>query len=181
VDLGGKVLQAPKNQGQFRVQGGCIRALSPLRVQGRQALTEAADPRRTFVLVNEAIRVTVDPPRQARPQLAELGLDGGKGGALGMGVWRYPAPVCLGQPLWVGQPRPDCLPDRQIEPSRPHRRMVTDALPPEAVRVCPHAPLRGRRAGLPLPGPGAEAFPVVGLATMRALDHPWQQRQGAAG
>jgi len=181
VDLGGKVLQAPNNQVQFRVQGGFIRELSPLLVQVRQALAEAEDPRLTFVLVQEAIRVTVDQPRQALPQLAELGLDGGKGGARSMGVWLHPTPVFLGQPLWVGQQRRDFLPDRQIEQIRPHLRIVTDALTPEAVRVCPQAPVRGIRAGLPLPGTGAEAFPVVGIAIMLALDNPWQQIHGAAG
>ncbi len=79
VDLGGKVLQAPNNQVQFRVQGGFIRELSPLLVQVRQALAEAEDPRLKFVLVNEAIRVTVDQPSNALAQLAALAFNRGQG------------------------------------------------------------------------------------------------------
>ena len=56
--------------------------------------------------------------------------------------------------------------------------MLTDAFPPEAVRIGAQAAVGGIGAGFALAGAGALAFPVDGLATLAALEHTLQQIQG---
>ena len=85
------------------MEGGFIRQLLPLRVHVRYALPEANDPRLEFVLVQEAIRITVNEPGYPLTQLPQLLLDEGQGRVLRVSVWLEPTPVFLGQPFGMGQ------------------------------------------------------------------------------
>src|SRR5205809_7327080 len=55
--------------------------------------------------------------------------------------------------------------------------MLTDAFPPEAVRIGAQAAVVGIGAGCALAGAGALAFPVEGIATLAALEQTLQQIQ----
>ena len=51
MNLGGTIFETADHALPFRVEGGCIHQLLPLRVQVRYALPEADDPRLKFMLV----------------------------------------------------------------------------------------------------------------------------------
>jgi hypothetical protein len=103
MDFGGKVLQTADNQLQFGVQSRFIDQLTPLVVQVADALSEAEEARRKFVLVQEALRVTVNKSCQSLSQLAQLLFDPHQGRSLGGGVGLKSASVFLGQPLRMCQ------------------------------------------------------------------------------
>ena len=109
MNLRGKIFETSDNELQFRVQGGFIRQVLALRVQVRYALPEADDPRRKFLLVQEAIRLTVNEPGHPLAQLAQLLLDAGQGWALRVGSgWsrrRYAAAHRSG---WASKVRTSC-------------------------------------------------------------------------
>src|SRR5499433_3151027 len=77
VEFRRKVFQTANNQLQFPVQSGLIRQGLALRLQTGEALAQAGDPGLKLRLVNEAIRIAVNQPGDALPQLAALGFDGG--------------------------------------------------------------------------------------------------------
>jgi hypothetical protein len=77
MNLSSTIVETSDNELSFRVEGGCIRQWLPLRVQGCYALPEADDPRLKFMLVQEAIRITVNEPGHPLAQLAQLLLDEG--------------------------------------------------------------------------------------------------------
>src|SRR5439155_20789760 len=56
----------------------------------------------------------------------------------------------------------------------------TDAFPPEAVRIGAQAAVIGVRTRLALAGTGAEALPIVGIATVLALQQALEQIERAA-
>src|SRR4029434_2000344 len=91
-----------------------------------------------------------------------------------------PAPICLGQPLRMGQPRTDFLPDRPVQPSGPYLAMLTPPLAATAVGLRAQAALRGIRARWSLAGPGAEALPRGRIATVLALPQALEHRQRPA-
>ena len=138
-------------------------------------MPEADDPRRTFGLVQEAIRITIHEPGHPRASLAQLLLDAGEGGALRGGVGVEPTPVCLGPPFGMGQEGADVLPDRQVEPSRASLGMLTDPLAAKALRIGAHASIRGVRPRFPLAGAGTEAFAIGRRATLLALHEALQE------
>jgi len=117
------------------VEGGFIRQLLPLRVQVCYALPEADDPRLKFMLVQEAIRITVNEPGHPLAQLAQLLLDEGEGWALRVGVGLEPTPIFLGQPFGMGEEGADFLPDRQVEQIRAYLSILTDTLAAKAIRI----------------------------------------------
>jgi hypothetical protein len=80
----------------------------------------------------------------------------------------------------MGQPRPDFLPDRPVQPSGPYLGMLTHPLAATAVGLRAQAAGRGVRARLALAGPGAEALPIVGLATVLAWQQAVEHRQRPA-
>ena len=169
MNLRGKIFETADNELQCRVQGSFIRQLLPLRVQVRYALPEADDPRLTFVLVQEAIRITVHEPGHPLAQLPQLLLDRGQCRARRVGVGVESTPVFLGQPFGMGQEGADFLPDCQVEPIRAYLGILTDALAPKAIRVRTQASIRGIRPGFALAGAGTESFAIIRLATVLAL------------
>src|SRR4030095_16621229 len=58
--------------------------------------------------------------------------------------------------------------------------ILTDPLSTKAIRIRPKAAVVGVRPRLPFAGPGTEAFPIVGIATMLTLHQALEQREGAA-
>jgi hypothetical protein len=151
------------------VHGRVIRQLLALLLQAGEALAQAGKAGRKLPLVDEPFGVPLNHPRHPLPHLAELRLDHGQRRALGVGLRRSPASVFRGEPLWVGEPQSDFVPHRALEQSRPHLRMVTDALASTALRVGAQAAVGGIRARRPLAGTRAEALPVIRLATVLAL------------
>jgi len=151
------------------VEGGFIRQLLPLRVQVCYALPEADDPRLKFMLVQEAIRITVNEPGHPLAQLPQLLLDRGQCRAPRVGVGLEPTPVFLGPPFGMGQEGTDCLPDRQVEQIRADLGILTDTLAAKAIRIGAQASIIGVRPGFALAGAGTEPFPIVRLATVLAL------------
>ena len=154
--------------------------LWPLLVQVGDALPEAEDPWRKFVLVQEPIRRTLDEPRQSLPQLAQLLFDYREGRPLRVGVGLEATPILLGQPLGIGEPGSHFPPDRDVEEIRPHLGILTDALAPKAIHIGPQAPIIGIGARLALARAGTEPCPVVGIATLPALHQAWQKIEGPA-
>jgi hypothetical protein len=72
------------------------------------------------------------------------------------------------------------LPDGQVEQIRPYLGIVTAPLPAKARRVGASAPVIGVCPRLALASAGAEAFPIVRIAALLALDDALQEREGAA-
>ena len=139
-------------------------------LQVGNTLTQAEHPGLQLSLGHEPVGVTLAHPRHTWPPLAELLRKRGQGRAWSAGRGWQPAPICLSQALGVGQERPDFLPDSAIHQSRPHLGMLTDAFPPEAVRIGAQAAVVGRGARCALAGAGALAFPVAGIATLAARE-----------
>ena len=177
VDLCGKVLQAPNNQLQVGVQGGLLRQLLALGFQMGDPLAEPGNAGFELVLFEEPLGVTVDQPRQALPQLAELGLERGEGRALGVPVGMQAPPVFLRQPLGVGQQSTDFVPHGQIQQIGPYLGILTDTLAAKAVGIGSEAAVIGVRPGSALAGTGAEALPIEGIATVLTLHQALQQIQ----
>ncbi len=177
MNLGGKIFETSDNELQFRVEGGFIHQWLPLRVQVRYALPEADDARLTFVLVQEAIRITVNEPGYPLTQLPQLLLDEGQGRVLRVSVWLEPTPVFLGQPFGMGQEGADFLPDRQVEQIRAYLGILTEALATKAIRIGAQAPIRGVRPGVAFAGAGTEPFARVRLAALLALHQALEERE----
>jgi hypothetical protein len=162
------------------VESRFLRELLPLLLQAGHALTQAEHPGLTLSFINEPISVTIDHPRHPLPYLAELLLKRGQGRAWGAGLRRQPAPIFLRQSLGVRQQGTDFLPDGEVQPIRPHLGILTDAFPPEAVRIGAQATVIGVRARLALAGTGAEALPIVRIATVLALPQALEPRERPA-
>ena len=135
MDFGGKVFSPSTNQLQCGVEGRFLRELLPLLLQAGHALTQAENPGLKLSFINKPIGVTIDHPRHTLPSRAELLLKRGQGCAWGAGLRLPPAPICLRQSLGVRQQGTDFLPDGEVHQIRPHLGMLTDAFPPEAVRI----------------------------------------------
>jgi hypothetical protein len=177
MNLGGKIFETSDNALQFRVEGGFIHQLLPLRVQVRYALPEADDARLKCVLVQEAIRITVNAPGYPLTQLPQLLLDAGQGRVLRVSVWLEPTPVFRGQPFGMGQEGADFLPDRQVEQIRAYLGILTEALATKAIRSGAQAPIRGVRPGVAFAGAGTEPFAIVRLAALLALHQALEERE----
>jgi hypothetical protein len=68
-----EVFQTSKNQLQFCLEGVCIDELLPLLLRLGDTAPQAEDARLKLLLVNEAIRITVNEPCEPLAQLAEVG------------------------------------------------------------------------------------------------------------
>src|SRR5712691_10203286 len=179
VDCGGTVCQTSHTQRQLRGHGHLIRAVLALLLQPGEPLAQAGHPGRTLVLVQEAIRLTVDQPGHALAPRADLAFARDQRRAVGGGLRRPAAPLFRREPLRGRQPGPHGLPDRQGPQSGPSLRLLTDPLAAKAVRVCAQAAVRGVRARLACPRPRPEALPLAGLATVVAWEPALPPRQGA--
>ena len=124
MDFGGKVFQTSNNQLQFRVRGGLIREVLALLLQTGETLAQAGNPGLKLVLINEAIRITVDQPGHALAQLADLAFDRHQRRAFGGRLRLQAAPIFLREPLRVRQQGTDFLPDRQVHQIRPYLRIL---------------------------------------------------------
>src|SRR6266851_143815 len=175
VDVGRKVFQTANDQLQFCVHGRLICQLLALLLQPGDTLAQAGQPGLKFGLVDEPLRVTVNLACDPLPQLADLRFDRRKRRALCAGLRLQAAPIFLRQALRVGQQRTDVLPDGQVQPIRPDLGMLTDALATKAIRIGPQAAGIRVRAGLALPGPRADAFAIIGIATLLALHQTLQE------
>ena len=178
--LGGEVFQASNNQLQFRLQGGGIDKLVPLRLRLGDAAPQAEHTGLEFLLVNEAVRITVNEPREPLAQLAEVGFDRGQRRGLWSGLWVQSTPIFLGEPLRVGEQRGDLAPHRHIEQIGPYLGILTDPFSSKAVRIRPKAAIGRVRPRLPFAGAGAEAFAIVRIATVLTLDEALEQIARAA-
>src|SRR5216683_6564692 len=83
VDFGRKIFESANNQLEFRLQGRLIRPRLTLLFQASEALTEAGNPGLELVLVDEALRIAVNQPGDALPELADLRFPRGQGRACG--------------------------------------------------------------------------------------------------
>jgi hypothetical protein len=81
-----------------------------------------------------------------------------------------PTPIFLGETLRVGTQRRDLAPHRHIEQIGPYLGILTDPFSSKAVRIRPKAAVVRVRPRLPFAGTGAEAFSIVGIATVLTLD-----------
>src|SRR5215510_1087730 len=170
VQVLSKVLQPANNQLQFALQGGLIRQRLALLLQPGEALAQAGNPGLKLMLVNEALRITVDQPGHALAHLADLVFDGGQRCAWGVRLWPQAAPIFLREPLGRGQQRTDFLPDGQVQQIRAYLRILTEALTPKAVRVRAQTAVVGVGAGFAFARPRTEALSIEGIATVLALE-----------
>src|SRR6266478_2551895 len=177
VDFGGKVFQTANNQLQLRVHGRLIREVLALLLQPGETLAQAGNPGLKLVLVNEAIRITVDQPCNALAQLADLAFDRDQRRAFGGGFWRQAAPIFLREPLRVRQQGTHFLPDRPVHQIGPYLRILTEPLAAKAVGVCAQAAVISVCARLAFVGARTEAFAIEGIPTVVALEQPLQQIQ----
>src|SRR4029453_508081 len=78
-------------------------------------------------------------------------------------------PILPGQRPRMSQQRTDFLPDRHVQQIGPYLGILTHPLAAKAVGIRSQAAVIGVRAWLALAGPGAEALPIVRIATVLAL------------
>src|SRR5712691_9871537 len=102
VEFGRKIFETANNQLQFPVQGRLIRQGLALLLQAGKALTQARNPGLKLLLVNQALRITVDQPGDALSHLAHLAFHRRQRRASGMRLRLQAAPIFLRQPLGMG-------------------------------------------------------------------------------
>jgi hypothetical protein len=132
-----------------------------------------------LLLVNKAVRITVNEPCEPLAQLPEVGFHRRTRRVLGGRFWRQPTPIFFSETLGVGEQRRDLAPHRHIEQIGPHLGILTDPLPAKAIRLRPEAAVVGVCPRLPFAGTGAEAFPIVGIAPVLTLHQALEQIEGA--
>jgi hypothetical protein len=180
MHLRGEVFQASKNQRQCRLQGGGIDELLPRFLRLGDAAPQAEDAGLAFLLINAAVGITVNEPREPLAQLAEVGVDRGQRRGLCGGLWGQPTPLFLGETLRVREQRGDLAPHRHSEPIGPYWGMLTEPCSAKAVRIRPEAAGVRVRPRLPVASTGAHAFPIVGIAPGLTLAEALEHRESAA-
>src|SRR5262249_52906775 len=133
-----------------------------------------------FLLVNEAVGITINEPREPLAQFAEVRVDRGKRRGLWGGLWVQPTSIFLGEALRVGEQRGDLAPHRHIGEVRPHLGILTGPLSPKTVRIGAQAAVVGVGPWLAFARTGAETFPIVGIATVLTLHQALEEIEGTA-
>jgi len=176
--LHGEVFQTANNQRQCCLEGVGIDALLPRLLRLGETAPQAEDTGLKLRRVNEAVRITVNEPREPWAQFAQVGFHRCTCRVLCRRLWLQPTPVCLRKALRVGKQRRDLAPHGHIEQIRPHLGLLTEPLPAKAIRIRPQAAGIGVRPRLSFPRTRAQAFPIVGIATVLTLDHALEHREG---
>ena len=176
--LRGEVFQTANNQLQFCLEGVGIDELLSLLLRLGDTVPQAEDTGLKLRLVNEAVRIAVNEPREPLAQFAKVGFHRRTCRVLCRRLWLQPTPVFLRKALRVGKQRRDLAPHGHIEQIRPHLGILTEPLPAKAIRLRPKAAVVGVRPRLPFARTRAQAFPIVGIATVLTLDQALEQIEG---
>jgi hypothetical protein len=134
LHLRGERLEAVHHEAELALEAGRVGQFAGLRFQHADALPQAPDPGLELLLLDQALRVAVDQPRQPLPQLLQLCL---RRGAIrcvrGRGI--QPAAIFVRQALGMLEQAPHLGPHGRIQAIRPHLRVGADALATEAVGI----------------------------------------------
>jgi len=105
VHLRGAIFQPSNHQLQCCLESVGIDELLPLLLRLGDTASQTEDPGLKLLLVKEAVRLTVNEPRESLAQLAEVGLQRRARGVIYRRFWLQPTPVFLREALGVRKQR----------------------------------------------------------------------------
>lgn len=136
LHLGSEVLQASDQQLEFGLERRCVRELTYLLVECREALSLADDARLELLLFEETLGVAVDQARQSVAQFGALQLEGGLIAGVVIGRCQ-PLAVLLLQAVRLLQECARLAPDRGVQQISADLVVAAHAFAPESVgRLC---------------------------------------------
>jgi hypothetical protein len=163
------------DQPEFPRQRRGLSELLTLGFDVRNALTQSGHPRLECLFFNQALGIAIDESGQALVELRDLALQGGPLLRLPLAIRVETSGKRLRQSFGMCQEGPHCLPHRQLEASRPHLGVGTEAVAAKAIRLRADTPVIRISPGPPFPGAGTQGGAVEGRATGLTLAYAWPE------